>query len=79
MSMLSTIDNPFNPHTNFDEWYAYDQVLGHNTLGFLARIANVSDELSEADKSFAIEDAIDEIVRENVFGVFIKVPEPNEI
>lgn len=71
--MLTTVDNPFNPFTQFDEWYAYDSQLGHHTLAFLARVTRTSDELSEADQSLAIEEAIDEIVRENVSGLYRKV------
>lgn len=71
--MLTTVDNPFDPFTQFDEWFAYDEVLGHNTTQFLARVVITSDELSSADQSLAIESAIDEIVRENVTGLYRKV------
>lgn len=77
--MLSTVDNPFNPFTHFDEWYAFDTMKGYNSLGFLARIVVTSDELSEADQSLAIEDAIEEIVTENVFGIHIKVTEDTDV
>lgn len=76
-SMLSTVDNPYNPFTQFDDWYAFDTRLGYHSLSFLARIINTSDDLSEPDQSLAIEQAIDEIVRENVSGMFIKVSDPN--
>jgi hypothetical protein len=72
-SMLTTVDNPFDPFDHYDEWYAYDSRQGHHTPGFLARIAVVSDETSEADQRFAIEIAIDEIVNENVNGLYKKV------
>ena len=75
--MLTTVDNPFNPFTHFNEWYAYDEAAGYYTLSFLARIAKTSDQLSEADQSLAIEYAIDEIVRENVLGIYRKVMEPS--
>jgi hypothetical protein len=71
--VLTTVDNPFNPITQFDEWYAYDMSLGHHTLALLGRIVITSDELSEADESLAIEQAIEEIIRENVSGVHRKV------
>lgn len=71
--MLTTVDNPFNPHTHFDEWYAYDVKLGHHTLEFLARIVRSSDELSELDQELAIDQAIDEIVKENVSGLYRKI------
>lgn len=75
--MLTTVDNPFNPHTQFEEWNAYDQLLGYHTTSFLARIVRTSDELSEADQHVAIEAAIDEIVEENVLGLYRKVPPPD--
>ena len=71
--MLSTIDNPYNPFDNFDEWYAYDLRKGHNTCGLLGRIAKTSNELSEADNDLAIEQAIDEIIRLDPTCKYIKV------
>lgn len=71
--MLTTVDNPYNPFTHFDEWNVFDQAAGYHTLSFLARIVVTSDDLSEADQHQAIELAIDEIVRENVSGVHRKV------
>lgn len=73
--MLTTFDNPFNPFTEFDEWLQWDVAAGYNTSAFLARITIDSPELSEADQVAAIEDAIDEIVRENINGMFRKVSE----
>jgi uncharacterized lipoprotein YddW (UPF0748 family) len=71
--MLTTIDNPFNPFTQFNEWFMWDVNAGYNSSALLARIANVSNSLSEPDQAQAILDAIDEIVSENVNGMFIKV------
>ena len=71
--MLSTIDNPFDPFTQFDDWYTFDEQVGHHTCGYLARIAKSSDELSEVEEAEAIENAIDEIVKLNVNGLYIKV------
>lgn len=71
--MLTTVDNPFDPFDQFDEWLAYDSSLGYNTPGYLAAIASPSDELSDLDLRIAIQDAIDEIVEENVFGIHRKV------
>lgn len=74
--MLSTKDNPWSPWTHFDEWNAYDMRAGHHTLAYLARITVSSDEISPADQDVAVEDAIEEIVRLNINGLYIKVPEP---
>lgn len=71
--MLTTTDNPFDPFTQYDEWYSFDSRQGHHTPEYLARIAIVSDEVSEVDEALAIEEAIDEIVSENVNGLYKKV------
>lgn len=71
--MLTTVDNPFDPWTQWDEWFAWDMNAGYHTPGLLDRVARVGDDLSDADQSVAIQEAIDEIVRENVLGVHRKV------
>lgn len=71
--MLSTVDNPHNPFTHWDDWYAFDTAHDYNTSAFLARVVRSSDELSDADQDLAIEQAIDEIVRENTLGIYVKV------
>lgn len=76
-TMLTTIDNPFNPFTHFDEWYAFDVGKGYYTCAYLARITKSSDELSEADEDLAIEAAIDEIVKLNVLGIYKKITKDN--
>ena len=72
-SMLTTSDNPYDPFDQWDEWLSYDTTSQYYTLAYLARVAYLSDELSEADQSLAIEQAIDEIVSENVNGMYKKV------
>jgi hypothetical protein len=71
--MLTTVDNPFDPFTRFDEWLAYDTRLGYDTPGMLARITKISNDLSEPDQALAVQNAIDEIVTENVSGMWRKV------
>lgn len=76
LHMLTTVDNPHNPFTHYDEWHQWDTAAGYFTSEFLARIVRTSDELSEADQDLALELAIDEVVRENVLGIYRKVPQP---
>jgi hypothetical protein len=71
--MLTTFDNPFDPFTQWDEWFAWDTTAGYNTSGLLARISYLSDEISDVDQFWAIQNAIDEIVRENVSGMHRKI------
>lgn len=74
--MLTTLDNPWNPWSHFDEWYAYDEQAGYHTSSLLARVTITSLELSEADQDLALEYAIDEICQENVLGIYRKVLVP---
>lgn len=71
--MLTTFDNPYDPFTQWNEWYAWDERAGYCSSGLLARISKSSDELSDADQALAIQQAIDEIIRENVSGMHKKV------
>jgi hypothetical protein len=72
-TMLTTVDNPFSPFDEFGAWYAYDVSSGYHTCSFLARVVDHSNDLSEADEDLAVELAIDEIIRENVSGIYKKV------
>jgi len=71
--MLTTTDNPFDPFTRFDEWLEYDMHMGYNTTAMLGRVAKVSNEISEPDQAIAIQNAIEEIISENVSGMWRKV------
>lgn len=72
-SMLTTLDNPFSPFDQFNEWYAYDVEKGYYTCAYIARIAMASDELGDLDQEQAIDDAVNEILKLNVLGLYIKV------
>ncbi len=71
--MLTTVDNPFDPFTNWDEWYAYDEAKGYCTSGLLARITKTSNELSEKEQNEDVEEAIDEILELFPDGMYKKL------
>lgn len=75
--MLTTVDNPYSPFTEFDEWLQFDESSGYYTTQYLARLTLSSGDLSDADQSNAIEQAIEEVVRENINGKYRKVPAPS--
>lgn len=74
--MVTTTDNPFNPFTDWDEWFAFDERAGYHTTAFVARVMMSSHELSEADQALAYELAVDEIVKFNVLGIYKRVTGP---
>lgn len=81
-TLLTTVDNPYNPFTHWDEWFAFDHQHGYDTPSLLARTVVTSDELSDADQQQAIDDAIQQILEENVTGMYrtvtSNVPDPEE-
>ena len=72
-SMLSTIDNPFNPFDDFASWYVFDIDKGYNCSERVARLANLSSELTESEANEAIEKAIDDLIVADPLGLFVKV------
>lgn len=48
-SFLTTIDNPYDPQDQFDEWYVYDQMLGYNTLQRLDKMVSYLREKTRTD------------------------------
>ena len=61
---ITTIDNPYNPFTDFDDWFAFDSQY-YKSCEYLARIAKTSPELSDEENFNETERAIDEICKFN--------------
>lgn len=70
---LTTKDNPFDPFEQFNEWYNFDIDKGYNSCGYLDRIANTSDQLSDEENAREIERAIDEIIKYDFTNNYKKV------
>ena len=61
--MLTTKDNPFNPWTDYDNWFVYDRDHGYNSPEYQARIAVTSNDLTDEENNEIINNAIEEIIR----------------
>ena len=71
--MLTTIDNPFDPIKQFDQWFMFDVEKGYNSSAYLARIARTSEQLSDYENESEIERAIDEIIEYDFMHMYKKV------
>ena len=71
--MLTTFDNPFDPFEQFTSWFLFDVEKGYNTCGRLARIAKLSDGLSEKEVEKEVSRAIDEIITYDIFNIYKRV------
>lgn len=71
--MLSTIDNPYDPFDDFNNWFMFDVQHGYNSCAYLARIAQTSDQFTEKEMNEEIERAIDEIIELDFMNVYVKL------
>ena len=76
--MLTTIDNPFDPFEQFTSWLMFDIVKGYNSCSYLARIVNLSDDMTQKEMDDEIDRAIDEIITLNPLGIYIKATRQTE-
>ena len=74
--MLTTIDNPFNPFDDFANWRMFDIEKQDYTCERLARIVNLSEEMSQSEVDAETERAIDEIIKYDVEDIYQKVSRP---
>ena len=70
---LTTVDNPYCPFDEFDQWYQFDCDKGYYSCSYLARIAATSDQLSDVENEEEIERAIDEIIKYDFMNIYKKV------
>ncbi|MCM1524240.1 MAG: hypothetical protein NC120_07245 [Ruminococcus sp.] len=70
---ITTFDNPYDPFTNFTQWFLYDTEKGYNTCAYLGRIARTSDSFSDRENNEEIERAIDEIIKYDAANIYKKV------
>lgn len=71
--MLTTFDNPYDPFDQYDDWLQFDLEAGYSTNSYLARIAMLSESLSDKEVSDEIERAIDEIIKYDFRNIYKKV------
>ena len=71
--MLTTIDNPFHPLNEYDNWLRYDEDHGYYTQNYLARIAGTSMYLTDAENQVIINNAIDEICKLDILGIYKRI------
>lgn len=70
--MLTTVDNPFDPFEQFTSWLLFDDEKGYNTCGKLARIAQLSDDMTQKEIEIETNRAIEEIIANDFLNIYIK-------
>lgn len=77
--MLTTVDNPYDPFDQFDEWYQFDIDHGYNTCGYIDRIANTSDQFTDQENAEETNRAIDEIIKYDFRNIYRRVKEKEAV
>ena len=72
---LTTIDNPFDPFKDFENWFLFDIEKGYNSCGLLGRESYITYQLSDEEEDAEVERAIDDIVKYDVTNIYKKVKE----
>ena len=76
--MLTTFDNPYNPFDDFTLWLMYDKEQGYNTCERLARIAKLTDDMSQDEIDAETDRAMDEIIFYDFLNIYKKVWQDSE-
>lgn len=69
--MITTTDNPYNPHDDYDAWMNWDQSNGYFTSEYIARLMdpNVDYELDTK----ALDAIYNEIIKINLTGNYVLI------
>jgi hypothetical protein len=70
---ITTIDNPFDPFDDFNSWFMFDIEKGYYTSSRIARLVNLTENMTEKEETEEIERAIDEFIKIDPLDLYIKV------
>ena len=71
--MLTTFDNPFNPFDNFDSWLLFDKEKGYDSCERLARLLQITDDMSQVEIERERIRAIDRLIELDFTNTFTRV------
>lgn len=72
--MLTTVDNPYDPFTDWYRWLSFDTTHGYHTCGLLARLLDTeSDEGTNPLDLLLIDEGFDSIINLYPDGKYKKV------
>lgn len=77
--MLTTIDNPFDPFEQFDDWYRFDIEKQYYSAQRWTRFAHFTDDMTEQEEREESERAMDEFIALDFLDLYKKVKKPIEI
>jgi|GEM_PF-1235069 len=70
---ITTIDNPYDPIDEFDDWYRFDVDNGYNTSQSIARLSSSRTDLSSNEIDSDNERAIDRLIEIDPLMIYKKI------
>ena len=70
---VTTFDNPFDPFEQFNQWDLFDKEKGYCSNQKVARLANFTDDMTEAEMLQENERAIDLLISIDFTNTYKKV------
>ncbi len=67
---ITSMDNPYDPFTQWDQWLLYDNLKGYHTCERLASVTVISEQLSDQETFESVERGIEELMK---FGCINKL------
>lgn len=77
--LITTVDNPYNPFTNFQEWFLFDSEKGYGTCDLIGRLVNTSYQLSDEENQEEIQNAYEQILKYDEVGLYKKIYEDDKV
>lgn len=68
--MLTTIDNPYNPRTDYVKWLRWDRDNEYYTQEYLARMADLVIEVDDTTDTAMFDSAINQILENDELGIY---------
>ena len=77
--MLTTVDNPYNPFDQFTSWLMFDKEKGYDSCEYLARVVNLTEDMTQKEIDEEEHRAIDQIIANDFLGIYKRVYETDII
>lgn len=71
--LLTTVDNPYHPIDQFEQWLKFDHDMGYFTDQRLAKVSGTSYDLTDAENQRIVNDAINDMIRLDELGIYKRI------
>ena len=70
---ITTLDNPFDYFEEFTSWNSFDVEKGYNTCSYVARLVELTDDMTQKEENEEVERIIDSIILNDPRPIYKKI------